>query len=56
MAARALAAMHAHPLGRDAAYIGFVTDAHPGVVELITPVGGRRLLDLPFAEPLPRIC
>ena len=55
-AARALAAMHAHPLGRDAAYIGFVTDAHPGVVELITPVGGRRLLDLPFAEPLPRIC
>ncbi len=52
----ALAAMRAHPLGRHAARIGTVTDAHPGVVELITPVRGRRLLDLPFAEPLPRIC
>jgi hydrogenase expression/formation protein HypE len=53
---RALAAMRAHPLGRHAARIGAVTDAHPGVVELVTPVRGRRLLDLPFAEPLPRIC
>jgi hydrogenase expression/formation protein HypE len=52
----ALAAMRAHPLGRHAARIGTVTNAHPGVVELITPVRGRRLLDLPFAEPLPRIC
>jgi hydrogenase expression/formation protein HypE len=52
----ALAAMRAHPLGRHAARIGTITDAHPGVVELITPVRGRRLLDLPFAEPLPRIC
>jgi hydrogenase expression/formation protein HypE len=53
---RALAAMRAHPLGRYGARIGLVTDAHPTVVELTTPVGGRRLLDLPFAEPLPRIC
>lgn len=52
----ALAALRAHPLGRHAARIGTVTDAHPGVVELVTPVRGRRLLDLPFAEPLPRIC
>ena len=52
----ALAAMRAHPLGRHAARIGTVTNAHPGVVELTTPVRGRRLLDLPFAEPLPRIC
>lgn len=54
-AERALATMRAHPLGRDAARIGVVTDRH-SVVELITPVRGRRLLDLPFAEPLPRIC
>ncbi|HVV82449.1 MAG TPA: hydrogenase expression/formation protein HypE [Kofleriaceae bacterium] len=53
---RALAALRAHPLGAHAARIGTVTGAHPGVVELITPVGGRRRLDLPFAEPLPRIC
>jgi hydrogenase expression/formation protein HypE len=52
----ALATMRAHPLGSDAARIGTVTGAHPRVVELITPVRGRRLLDLPFAEPLPRIC
>lgn len=55
-AARALAAMRDHPLGRDAAQIGRVTGEHPGRVVLRTPIGGRRVLDLPFAEPLPRIC
>lgn len=55
-AERVVAAMRAHPLGRHAARIGTVTDAHPSIVELVTPVRGRRLLDLPFAEPLPRIC
>ena len=55
-AGAALSALRAHPLGRHAARIGSVTDIHRGVVELITPVRGRRLLDLPFAEPLPRIC
>ena len=55
-AARALSALRAHPLARHATRIGCVTDTHPSVVELITPVRGRRLLDLPFAEPLPRIC
>ena len=53
---RALAAMRAHPLGRHAARIGQVTSAHPRLVELVTPVGGRRIFDFPFAEPLPRIC
>jgi hydrogenase expression/formation protein HypE len=55
-AERALAALRAHPLGRHAARIGTVTSEHATRVELITPVRGRRLLDLPFAEPLPRIC
>lgn len=54
--ARALEVMRAHPLGRHAARIGLVTTTHPTIVELATPVGGRRILDLPFAEPLPRIC
>jgi hydrogenase expression/formation protein HypE len=53
---RALAALRAHALGRHAARIGRVVDEHPSMVELVTPVRGRRLLDLPFAEPLPRIC
>lgn len=52
----ALEAMRAHPLGRDAKRIGRVTSDHPGRVALRTPVGGRRVLELPFAEPLPRIC
>ena len=51
-----LAAMRAHPLGEDASLIGLVTASHPGRVVLKTQVGGRRILDLPFAEPLPRIC
>jgi hydrogenase expression/formation protein HypE len=55
-AARALEAMRAHPLGRDAAHIGRVTSDHPGRVVLRTAVGGHRILELPFAEPLPRIC
>jgi len=52
----ALAAMRAHPLGRDAARIGRVTGEHPARVVLRTAIGGRRVLELPFAEALPRIC
>ena len=55
-ASAALAALRAHPLGREARAIGRVTDEHPGLVVLRTPVGGRRILDLPLHEPLPRIC
>jgi hydrogenase expression/formation protein HypE len=55
-AAAALAAMRAHPLGARAARIGIVTEAHPGTVTVKTPIGGARILDLPLAEPLPRIC
>jgi hydrogenase expression/formation protein HypE len=55
-AGAALAAMRAHPLGREAARIGTVTAEHPGFVALRTPIGGRRILDLPFGESLPRIC
>jgi hydrogenase expression/formation protein HypE len=51
-----LAALRAHPLGRDAARIGRVTEAHPGFVTVRTPIGGERILDLPFGEALPRIC
>ena len=55
-AAAALAALRAHPLGKDAAIIGRVTDRHPGLVEARTAIGGDRILDLPFGESLPRIC
>ncbi|BDG01383.1 hydrogenase expression/formation protein HypE [Anaeromyxobacter oryzae] len=55
-AARALDAMRSDPLGREAARIGTVTGEHRGMVTLRTPIGGRRILDLPFGEALPRIC
>jgi hydrogenase expression/formation protein HypE len=55
-AAGALAALRGHPLGRDAVEIGRVTDRGDGLVVLRTPLGSRRVLDLPYAEPLPRIC
>jgi hydrogenase expression/formation protein HypE len=53
---RVLEAMRTHPLGRCAARIGRVTEAHPGFVALKTPIGGDRVLELPFGEALPRIC
>ncbi|HVX94909.1 MAG TPA: hydrogenase expression/formation protein HypE [Polyangia bacterium] len=55
-AERALAAMRAHPRGRDAVAIGRVTAPGDGQVVVRTALGSRRILDLPYAEPLPRIC
>lgn len=52
----ALAALRAHPLGRDAALIGHVNADHPGRVVIRTPLGATRLLDLQIGEQLPRIC
>lgn len=46
--------LHSHPLGRDAAIIGDVV-ARKGV-RLNGLYGVKRTLDLPHAEPLPRIC
>ncbi len=49
-------AMHAHPIAREARIIGRAVPDHPGMVLLKTEIGGRRILDLPFTEQLPRIC
>lgn len=49
-----LAALRAHPLGRDAAIIGEVTERRG--VRVAGLYGVKRTLDLPHAEPLPRIC
>ncbi len=53
---RVLDAMRRHPLGSEAMRIGRVTNDRPGFVRLRTPVGGERILELPFGEVLPRIC
>ncbi len=55
-ATSALAAMQAHPLGRDAAIIGALTAEHPGFVLMKTRVGGTRVVDMLSGEQLPRIC
>ena len=51
-----LAAMQAHPLGRDAAQIGgAVADDHR-FVQMATSFGGGRIVDWLSGEQLPRIC
>jgi len=55
-APRVLAALRAHPLGRDAARIGEVTEDEHRFVQMETAFGGRRIVDWLASEPLPRIC
>ena len=49
-----LAYLRSHPLGRDAAIIGDVVERTG--VSSVGLYGVKRRLDLPHAEPLPRIC
>jgi hydrogenase expression/formation protein HypE len=51
-----LAAMRAHPLGRDAAVIGECVEEHPRMVVARTSFGANRVVDTPLGEQLPRIC
>jgi len=52
----ALAAMRAHPAGRDATRIGRIVDGPPGRVVMNTMLGGQRIVDMLVGEQLPRIC
>ena len=51
-----LAVMHAHARGRGAAIVGRVEDIRDGRCELHTGIGGRRIVQKPYGEQLPRIC
>jgi hydrogenase expression/formation protein HypE len=55
-AERVLREMRRVPQGQDACRIGRVVAEHAGMVLVKTEVGGSRILDVPFAEQLPRIC
>lgn len=55
-AAAALAALRAHPLGREAAIIGRVCVDDHRFVQMQTRFGGRRIVDWLAGEQLPRIC
>ena len=52
----ALDALRTHPLGKEAARIGTVTEDQHGFVQMITGFGGRRIVDWMAGEQLPRIC
>jgi hydrogenase expression/formation protein HypE len=51
-----VAAMREHPLGRNAAVIGTVTDGPPGSVMMRTDFGTTRLVEMLAGDQLPRIC
>jgi hydrogenase expression/formation protein HypE len=52
----ALAAMRAHPRGVEAVRIGDIRSEPPGIVVLLTALGGTRIVDMLVGDPLPRIC
>lgn len=53
---KTLVVLRSNPLGKEAALIGYVTAEHPGMVGMRTLAGGKRLVDMPVGEMLPRIC
>lgn len=55
-AKRVLDALHAHPLGREAAQIGHVTAEHKRMLVARTAMGANRVIPIQIGEQLPRIC
>ena len=55
MADEIVKVLRAHPLGKDAAVIGHATSGSKHVI-MKTSVGGRRILEPPVGDPVPRIC
>jgi hydrogenase expression/formation protein HypE len=52
----AISVMKRHPRGRNAMMIGRCSESDVPLVELITRAGGRRIVQRPYGEELPRIC
>jgi hydrogenase expression/formation protein HypE len=55
-AERAEAALRGDPRGANAAVVGRIVESDPPMVELLTQAGGRRVVQRPYGEELPRIC
>ena len=56
-AQRAADVMRRHAIGSRAAVIGTIGPAGESpIVELATSAGGRRIVQMPYGEELPRIC
>jgi len=56
MAEAVVGALRTDSCGVDACVIGKVIDAYAGKVIVDTGIGGRRFLDMPLGDPVPRIC
>ena len=52
----AIAALHEHPQGAEAAVVGEIVPEPHGIVALRTSFGGSRIVDMLVGDPLPRIC
>lgn len=53
---QALAVLRKEPAGAEASVIGEVEAARDGICEMVTRMGGRRIVTKPYGEQLPRIC
>lgn len=53
---KALEILHQHPVGSNAALIGYVNAEHLEVVRMKTSIGTHRIVDMISGEQLPRIC
>ena len=56
MAEEIVKELRKHPLGRDATIIGHATESDIPRVILRTEIGGKRILEPPAGDPVPRIC
>jgi hydrogenase expression/formation protein HypE len=55
-AEKAVSLLRLHSLGKNAFIIGRITAEHAGRVVMKTAAGGSRIVDMPIADQLPRIC
>ena len=55
-AGKVLEILQSFELGKDASIIGKAAKEHPKTTYLVTSLGGKRILDPPAGELLPRIC
>jgi len=55
-AEKVLAAIRQTNYGQEAAIIGTVKKERSGMVILKTKIGGHRIIEVPYGEPIPRVC
>ncbi len=56
LAEEALKVIRKTRYGENASIIGEIGDDNPGLVIMKTSVGGKRIIETPYGEPIPRVC